>query len=413
MSFDTAPSRMLGPPSYASGAPAPSPLSCPSDAMGEASTAIDRSAVVGSAGIAQCAGAQPPAEVELSCCDYVSASGEVRSVLQFFCECNEADVFFDEIFRGQGADLDRFDRAVRDVDDRVRVPWPFGDGGALHLGLPGLLPPLILCPAAVLASRSFAGLVVTVVGMPLFAYSAHQRLMRLRRRNAFFLSWTLHSLGLGACAYMICFLDAIPPEANVFEVALAGTALVSLASAMAGPVTICAGADASTLAESRAHRCAMTGAVVAGYDHYCTWVGSSVGWGNHRAYLCFVVAVLATCVSVSICVSIHIGLCRLPTSNGETMSFGPKGALASLVACAYANESSFALAFVAYLQIVTIGVSALLMHQVSLISRGLTSYEKRHRLRIDYLWPRNPHDMGFLKNWGTFFRGSSARDRAR
>eukprot|EP00927_Polykrikos_kofoidii_P078054 TRINITY_DN74934_c0_g1_i1.p1 TRINITY_DN74934_c0_g1~~TRINITY_DN74934_c0_g1_i1.p1 ORF type:complete len:364 (-),score=43.24 TRINITY_DN74934_c0_g1_i1:60-1151(-) len=347
----------------------------------------------------------------LSCFEYVNSKGEIKHVLQLFCECNDFDSLVDGLVSGKRPEPGRIDKVLADIDDRMRIPWPVdrgGVGGALHLGLPGLLPPVLLSIVTFVSTRSFAGLLLGVAGLPPLAFFAHQRLMRLKRRNSFFLSWTLHSIAFGLVSYMYCFSESIQPEANILIFALCGLSVICLARTMSGPIILPVDADATTQQKARAHRCAISRDIVAGYDHYCVWVGSSIGRGNHRAYLCFVASIFATCVGAGLCVLRNLSVCPAQmVAAAELAENSPAedqwiGLTASVSACATSNESSFALAFVAYMAVVAVGVGALFIQQGSLISAGLTGYERRHASRIQGVRCRIPKHRGFVGHWVDF-----------
>lgn len=321
--------------------------------------------------------------------EYVNARGEVRSVLQLFCDCEEADLLGDDLACGR-ADWGRVERVLLEIDDRIRFVWP---GGALHLGLAGTLPPLLLASAAAVSAYSLPALVLALLGLPTLAYFVYQHLRRLRRRNGFFLSWTLSSLVLCAVVYMSCFSDRIDPLINVLNVALFVVTVASLGLAMEGPDVLDQDACPELRKSARAHRCKVTGFLVARYDHYCPWVGCSVGKGNHRAYVAFLVSLLITCV--------HAGSCVAQRTSAPCPHAGIElGPASGLAACFATGESSLSLAFVAYVWLVALAVGSLLVAQLCLISQGITTYERRHVADIEYTVPQNKQ---LLRNTLAFF----------
>ena len=40
----------------------------------------------------------------------------------------------------------------------------------------------------------------------------------------------------------------------------------------------------------RSKYCAKTGAVVARMDHYCIWLNATIGYGNHRSFMCLLIS---------------------------------------------------------------------------------------------------------------------------
>merc|ERR1711957_671263 len=92
-----------------------------------------------------------------------------------------------------------------------------------------------------------------------------------------------------------------------------------------------------------------------------------------------------------------ITLCRPEGASPEPQTIADK-----LQSCWMSGQSSFPLALFVYLQLVCAGVAALLLDQCLLISRGMTSYERRRRNHIDYMRGVNPHNLGFFRNWLSF-----------
>uniref|UniRef100_A0A7S2DAC2 Palmitoyltransferase n=1 Tax=Haptolina brevifila TaxID=156173 RepID=A0A7S2DAC2_9EUKA len=117
-------------------------------------------------------------------------------------------------------------------------------------------------------------------------------------------------------------------------------------------------------AAARAVRCRVCRVLVPRYDHYCSWIDEPVGAVNHRAYLGFITAMLATGA---------VGSWQL---LGSSVVPG-----ASQWAALRSNQSSLRLSFGLYGLAVTLAVGALLAHQLTLVSTGRTAYEARDRGR--------------------------------
>eukprot|EP00949_MAST-11_sp_MAST-11-sp1_P000995 g995.t1 len=77
------------------------------------------------------------------CCTYRSGrERKVRSVLQLFCECDAVDETLSALVKGETPPMARIHDAMKDIADRIRIPWP---GGAIKVkvGLIVVLPLLI------------------------------------------------------------------------------------------------------------------------------------------------------------------------------------------------------------------------------------------------------------------------------
>jgi hypothetical protein len=299
------------------------------------------------------------------------------------------------------------------IDDRIRFAWPFG-GGAVRVGLAGLAPPILLLAAALTARLSFAALGFACVALPLAAAWGHRRLGRLRSGAGFLLSWTLHSYALCSVHFVYASTPRASELANVATGALGLAGALALGGAHAPPSVLSADADADARRAARAHRCSVSGLVVARYDHYCGWVGAPVGAGNHRAYLAFVAATAAAAAANGLhCARGALGTCAAAGGGGSP------GACARWHA---ANARGSLDVFLAAMMAATsLAVGCLLINQCMLIGRNLTTYEARHWARIDYLQPRqstggaaaesgarrSPFDRGFRANWAEFLAGSS------
>jgi len=183
--------------------------------------------------------------------------------------------------------------------------------------------------------------------LPFLLIFGHRYMIRLRRRNNFFLSWTISSLVLGSCSLLFAFSELTPPEVNVGLIGLVIMSVVCLEKTMQGPTVLPSDVDEITRRSTRAHRCSISGAVVVKYDHYCVWVGASVGHGNHRAYISFLASILVLCVSTSCVLSHHVPFCEPSSGHDHNLATRDR-----LQRCLSINESSFVLVSLSYLQIV-------------------------------------------------------------
>lgn len=335
----------------------------------------------------------------LCCCEYVNSQGEVAHMLQLCCECDAFDRLVDSALSAAppGARREALAKAVAEIDSRIRFAWPFG-GGAVHIGLAGLLPPALLLAAGLAAAASFAGLALAALALPALAALAHRLLLRLRVRNGLLLSATLH---LYTCFSLRYFWASFPRSgdlANAATIALGCSAALALGGARSPPR---APPPAGSVA--RAHRCGVTGAHVRRYDHYCGWVDAPIGMGNHRAYVAFVaLTAAASAANGAHALAGALAACAEPPPS----ALGLAGALQRCVRWhAARNRGSLDLAVAACMGVTTLALLPLLAGQCALIGRNLTTYESRHAARIAYLRGGNPFDRGWRANWASFLRG--------
>ena len=315
----------------------------------------------------------------LCCCEYFNRRGERTHILQFCCACEEIDEAFDTLIRGNKVGRDRLDEILGEVDDRMRLPM---FGGAWQIGLPGTVPWLVLPVHLMFASIGVRCLLLSAAVMLPSLLWWHRRMLRMRRRSNFLFSWVLASLGFELLVYWSFGVSQRQPtSATALFVALIGLALGCLARVRGvSPESARHVADAAG-AEARAVRCAVCGHAVPRYDHYCAWTDSPIGAANHRAYLCFVVALLCGCA---------LGGTQL--ASAAVARRGVEG-LAGVWATLSSGRSGLLLVCALYAAVVTLPLVALLSHQLLLIARGVTTYEARKRLAP----PAHPGGSSFLR----------------
>lgn len=343
------------------------------------------------------------AESNLCCCEYVNGHGQTVHMLQLCCECDAFDRLADAALSAAPADAraDAFAKAVADIDQRIRFVWPFG-GGAAHIGLAGLIAPALLAAAALAAASSFVGLLLAAIALPVAAAIAHRSLLRMRARNGLLLSSTLHAYALFSLHFFIASFPRASDLANAITITFGVMAVLALGAARTQPHAPPSG-DSYGLVCARAHRCRVTGAVVARYDHYCAWLDVPVGLGNHRAFLAFVALTAAAAAADGAHAAAGaLAACEEPPPTAV-------GFASALHRCvlwhARRNRGSLDFAVASCMAGTTLAVLLLLVGQCTLISRNLTTYESRHGSRIDYLQTGNPFDRGWRANWAEFLRG--------
>jgi hypothetical protein len=146
----------------------------------------------------------------------------------------------------------------------------------------------------------------------------------------------------------------------------------------------------------RSKFCSTSGFVVARFDHYCVWLNTAVGYGNHRVFMVF----LSTHVAANICFLTML-IKALIRANNKT---GPAFVLGTLLSQSY----FFVFFLLSYVIVITCGLTFLLVEQCSNIVRNVTTNERINRSR--YAWmkgpdgrPFNRFDKGVIANVLDFF----------
>lgn len=306
----------------------------------------------------------PQSDDALCCCEYYDRHGNRAHVLQLCCACEEFDEAANRLLCGNGVGRDLVDEIVREIDDRLRVPLP---GGAWHIGVPGMVPWVLLPPLLLIGGYSAFMLALMAVAILPSLLWWHRRSLRLRKRTTFLLSWMLASLGFEALVYVLAlrfgFLRQSPLATAAFAAPLALTLVFFVIVKRVDPTNALDAADAAG-AVARGAVCAVCAVRVPRYDHYCAWVDEPIGSANHRAYLAFVASMFLTCAIGG------LQLISAAIANGWSGH-----------AMWEANRSSVLLSCGGYGLAIACAVAMLLTHQLMLLSSGHTTYEARRERR--------------------------------
>jgi hypothetical protein len=158
------------------------------------------------------------------------------------------------------------------------------------------------------------------------------------------------------------------------------------------------------LKDLRTKYCTQTGACVQEFDHYCVWLNTSIGKGNHRQFVCLVVCEWLTQLA-------HI--CLIWCMMRELVSYS---SFVSWVVDVVTGYPLLTLIFM--IQCLTCPwICMLIFHQVRLILQNLTMNEMINMPRYEHFWVttqvspgkyqkifRNPFDKGgAFKNWMDFW----------
>mmetsp|Transcript_34523 Transcript_34523/g.32890 ORF Transcript_34523/g.32890 Transcript_34523/m.32890 type:complete len:730 (+) Transcript_34523:362-2551(+) len=149
----------------------------------------------------------------------------------------------------------------------------------------------------------------------------------------------------------------------------------------------------------RSKYCVQTGLVIARMDHHCMWLNNTVGYGNHRTFIMFLIFNLSATSLYTVML--------IRALNREINYNNSQACIA--VGRILGREYFFSLALCAFLSVVSLGLSALLIEQCINISKNITTNERLNRSR--YPWmndslgkPFNHFDKGLFKNTLEFWR---------
>jgi len=130
------------------------------------------------------------------------------------------------------------------------------------------------------------------------------------------------------------------------------------------------------LPELRAKFCAQTDNCIEKFDHYCPWVGNSVGIRNYRFFVGFVTT--TTIHSLVVCIT---SLVFITHDSGD------------FIERLRSHPSAFLL--VVYTIIISLCVGGLAFYHWNIISKNITTNED---LKDSWARKRNPYNQGFCKN---------------
>jgi hypothetical protein len=340
------------------------------------------------------------------CCEYVDINGHTKTVFQCLCACDEVDATFDALLRGEKIKENAWDRVITVISDRVRIPW---FGGARRISGFALLCPLLLSLFLFVGSFSFVATLVTtttcMLGGPVMISVKSMRSVRLARMHILFY-WTYWSIAfvireyfsslrndlssrvvVASCDSLIFLLVFVAWKLQTIDPGMTKTTLMPIAHDAMGLLNFYISHKSMRL-----KYCRITGASVRRYDHYCIWISKPIGAANHRLFILFLFLLsLGGTVFVALKLSVHYG--RMP----------------SFLSVVYSNNlSNYSVVITCYVCLASAGIVALLVHQLFLIGRNLTSYEAKHfpqLAKCDLSWRENCcEDEGFVRNCIHFWR---------
>ena len=131
----------------------------------------------------------------------------------------------------------------------------------------------------------------------------------------------------------------------------------------------------------RSKFCSSSGYVVSRFDHYCVWLNTAIGFGNHRTFMIFLYShVVANIFFLAMLIK------ALIRANDKT---GPAFVLGTLLS----NNYFFVTFLLTYILVVTAGLTFLMVEQTSNIIRNVTTNERINSSR--YAWMKGPDGRPF------------------
>ena len=308
----------------------------------------------------------------LGCCEYVRTSdGQVRSVLQCFCECDAVDETASNMLsQGQMPNSTQIRRIEQDIADRIRLPWITG---AVRLN-----PWLLVLPVALYVEMWLARAVGSSILVPCisFLFFLYNSIVFMRAadtaRSKIFCFFTFWAIIQVVTAYFSILRHTVSAQYDMVAAVLVATIAFSAwhihfgdpgrMPELSAPANISKEGLAMYYIGNgllRAKWCRITDTAIAEYDHFCIWLGAPIGKRNHAAFLLFLVNL--SFGGVLFFWKAH------STVNNTSFSSDESDRTQYLLLC-----STRAL-------VGALGCIALLLRQIYLISAGMTTYEYLHR----------------------------------
>merc|ERR1719401_906343 len=150
------------------------------------------------------------------------------------------------------------------------------------------------------------------------------------------------------------------------------------------------------LKDLRTKYCAQTGACIEEFDHYCVWLNTSIGKGNHRQFVCLAIVEWLT----QLC---HIYICWCMAR--ELVKYE---GFFSWVFSVWATYPL--LGFLSMIQCLTTPwVAMLIMHQGRLVFSNLTTNEMMNMHRYEHFWVTGMVESGRMQKLfrNPFHKGSA------
>ncbi|EFA10318.2 palmitoyltransferase ZDHHC23 [Tribolium castaneum] len=333
----------------------------------------------------------------LCCCEYFDNNNERNHILACCCSCVDLDEGVESLITGHGFPEQNRSRLMATLQDRLRIPWR---GGAKQVSFDAILPVFILPLMFILSSISLWWTIFSFTAVVVILASVFRFFIKTIPQTKFFVVWTITSIII---LYVIFELIVIPLLEILFEENV-------LLSVFFATFLLCfylmkqRNNSLGRIGESEAEsgfvgtgtRCYICQVLVPDKDHHCVWFDCCVGRHNQCLFILALIFAIASLVYSS-----NLTL----TSVCHPFIFYKTILLPDDCSDVY-QQFELGLSFVSALY--SLGLATilliLLLHQILLVSVGLTSKEWRNLSFCAKcflgLCSKRPHNLGFLRNWG-------------
>ena len=227
---------------------------------------------------------------EMNCCEYVREDGEVRHVLQCFCECNDLDSLADDCIKSccegrmlEGAAYrEKLRRVFHSCGERARLPWP---GGAVPIPWPGAW-------AAVAVLWTWRRLLGISTWLPWVMFWLllgvghllwmHLMFLTLPLRSEYLVSWILVSI----VSLYEDYWHHVWPRQKWLWCIISHLLLLEVLISFGASVVLRPKRE-QDISITGSFPCRVCGHSIPGRDHHCVWINQCVGSHNHRSFVLF------------------------------------------------------------------------------------------------------------------------------
>ncbi|KAI5752832.1 hypothetical protein M8J77_020907 [Diaphorina citri] len=370
----------------------------------------------------------------LCCCEYLSHNQERSHILGTWCNCREFDQCCENLLCCRVSDQ-QVSQVMVMIADKFRIPWR---GGARKMSIDTLLPIVIIPAMLYLAAQGVSYSIGVFITFPLTLCYLHIYLVQYIPDTKFFLVWVattfvvlyfmfewsivyvllidtgenivFMSLLLGS---VVCFVgvqvlakinhvksySVLPSSSTESIVNLSDDSVNSLTTSFNIRESICT--SCCKQIPPRAYHCNICQVCVLKRDLHCVWLDCCIGEKNHQIYVLGLV-LLAACSSYAS--NLILTTVCSPVTVFWTIQM-PQDCSEVYVDTMFAQF--FVLAI--YLLIIFVFLMALIIHEVYMISLGMTGHEWRLSSNRHYFCfrPTSVYSRGFWKNWQLFFKINS------
>ncbi|KAL1139300.1 hypothetical protein AAG570_006286 [Ranatra chinensis] len=354
----------------------------------------------------------------LCCCEYIDLNNERNHILGCCCNCVELDLCFDRLITCRPLS-DSLTRAMATANDRLRFPWR---GGAKHFTIDAVVPIFLLPILIFTAAQGVWISVVVFTFLPLFLMYLHFISMSCNPQSVFFFAWTIMSVVTVFVIFEFIGVRMleIRDDENIIFTFLTVSILFCLHkvkqksylslvniinelptdNSLGKMNVLCTVCDMKVPA--RAFHCHICNACILKRDQHCIWLNCCIGQNNHRWYLLLLfasISQLVFCSNLILTTACHPfkvwGTIMLPDDCSDVYF-----------------DSMYAVCFVTALYCLegSLFLASLLIHELWLISLGMTGHEWRNRgkwSRCCGFFSSRPYSKGFLQNWLRYCKGNS------